>query len=140
MNAIQDVVASIRDLLEPDASDDDVDVTGAEPKEWLPGRLYCYPDPGRLSERPFETSAAALQSFEIVAVYTEPSSESADRVRDPEITDVLDTKLAAYLAVIRSNATTALWGHIQAALRTPPRTLRTRNVAIGITGWRAVGA
>lgn len=138
MNAILDVVTSIRELLEPDASDDDVDVSGAEPSEWAPGRLYCYPS-GRLSERPFETSFAARQDFEVIAVYTEPSSEPAERVRDVEISEALDERLARYLEVVRSNATTLLWGHIQAALRNPPRTLRTRNVAISITGWRAVG-
>jgi hypothetical protein len=138
VNAILDVVTSIRELLEPDASDDDVDVSGAEPSEWVPGRLYCYAT-ARLSERPFETSFAARQDFEVVAVYTEPSSEPATRVREFEITETLDERLARYLAAIRSNATSALWGHIQAALRNPPRTLRTRNVAISITGWRAVG-
>lgn len=136
MSAILDVVAGIRDLLEPDGDDETVDTTGVAPKEWVAGRLYCYPL--QLAEVPFETSSAARQDFRIAAVWPEPSSESADRRRDPDISEALDEKLGRYLAAVRANATTALWGHIQAALRTPPRTLTTRSIAIEIAGWRVV--
>lgn len=135
--AVLDVVAGLRSLLEPDPDAVTVDETGAEPKAWGPGTLYCYPV--RVTEVPFETSPAARQDFEIAAVFTEPSDESALRAMDPDLSVLLDNRLAAYLAAVRANATTSLWGSIRAAMRTPPRTLHTRSVALSITGWRAVG-
>lgn len=138
MSAIQDVVAAMRDLLEPDAADEDLDVTGAEPLVWEAPRTYVFPGP-RLVEAAFETGPTARQDFDIDVVRTIDSSESANRKRDDEITAELDEWAARAFEVVRTNRVHLLWGFISAALRPPPRTLHTRSIAIRISGWRFAG-
>lgn len=135
--AIQDVVAAVRDLLEPAPHTGvTVDPTGAEPLEWEPDTLYVYV--ARLVEVPFETGPTRRQDFTITAVLPVESDEDARQERRAAITDELDTKLGSYLAAVRVNQRTPTWDHLQAAQRPAPRTIKTRSVAIDMSGYRFV--
>lgn len=129
------VVSELARLLEDD--DESVDHAGAEPKDWIPGRLFIYPS-GRLAEVPFETGPSRRQDFGVVAVFIARSSEAALRATDEEISALIDEKRAQYLERVRTNQVTVLWHHIQAAERPAPRTLDGRGVAIDITGYRLI--
>lgn len=139
---IQDVVDAIRDLLEPAPVDPDPviverDLTGAKPFIWQGGTFYVYPT--RLVETPIETGPVVRQDFGVAAVFVLSSTEEADLKRDADISAALDAKLGAYLAAVRTNHVTTLWGHLRAAMATPPHTLQTRAIALDITGYRLVG-
>ena len=145
--SILDVVDAIRDLLEPVPVDPDPgdpiverDVTGAKPFIWAAGKdgtFYVYPT--RLGETPIETGPVVRQDFGIAAVFVLPSAEEPSLKRDADLSAALDAKLGAYLAAVRTHHVTTLWGHLRAAMATPPRTLQTRAVALDITGYRLVG-
>lgn len=140
MNAVLDVVAAIRDLLEPPSQMEvDVDETGAEPVRTGKGTFYCYPEPGRLRELAFESGPTARQEFVITAAFMEPSSESAQQLRDADISAALDERLGRWLAAIRSNRSTVFWHHLAAAARPAPRKLTGRGIALEISGYRFVG-
>lgn len=136
-----DVIAAVRELLEPDP-DADVDMGAAEPKEWAApehGRLYVYPDARAVTEVPFETGPSARQDFRLIAVFVAASEESAQRLTDADLSAFLDERLARYLEAVRRNRSTVTWHHLQAAARPAPRTLTARAVALELTGYRFVG-
>lgn len=144
MSGVLDIVDAIRDLLEPVVVDPDPgdpiverDATGAKPFVWAAGKdgtLYVYPT--RVVEIPIETGPVVRQDFAVAAVFVLPSAEEPPQKREATISDALDDKLGAYLALVRSNHVTTVWGHLRAAMTTPPHTLQTRAVALDITGYR----
>lgn len=134
-SAILPVVRELARLLEDD--DELVDGTGAEPKDWQPGRTYIYPA-GVLVEVPYETGSGRRQDFGVLAVFIADSSEAALRALDADIDELLDEKRAQYLERVRRYQVTAAWSSLQAAERPAPRTLDGRGVAIEITGWRFI--
>lgn len=135
MNAILDVVAGLRELLEPG---DTVtkDETGAPPLEHKPEVLYAYADPVRLLETPIDTGPTIRQDFTVVAEFMESSSENALQRRDVEVSEPLDDRLGRWLAAVRTNQVTAIWMHIRAAARPAPRKMTGRGIAIAISGYR----
>lgn len=143
--SVLDVVDALRDLLEPVPALPappvvERDLTGAKPFTWEAGKggaFYIYPT--RLVEVPIETGPTVRQDFGIAAVFVLPSKEESELERDPAISQALHTKLAAYLAAVRTHHVTTTWDHLRAAMTTPPHTLQTRAVALDITGYRILG-
>lgn len=137
MSTIQDLVAAMRDLLEPDP-EVNRDLAGEEPLKWDEDTLYVFPF--RNVTTPIETGPTVRQDFGLVAVWVARGGEEARQKRSVEVSAALDVKRGAYMEAVRTNQVTAVWDHIQAAERArPPRTLQARAVAIEVTGYRIVG-
>lgn len=140
MSGVQDLVAAARVLLEP-ADQVDVDETGAEPLDWAAaaeGCWYVFPAPP-IAEVPFESGPTARQDFRLRAVLVVPSSESALRQRDPDISAWIDEKRASSFDAIRRNRSTVTWHHIVATEVPGPELLTKRSLALDLTGYRFVG-
>lgn len=139
---VLDVVAEVRDLLEPDPVPPATttltkDETAAEPFVWEPDTLYVYPVSS--GETPIETGPTARQDFALLAVYVADSHEEPGMRRDPAVSSLLDTKRAQYIDAVRSNRVSPTWLHLRATERSsPPRTLQSRAVAIEIRGFRVI--
>lgn len=138
---VLDVVAAVRDLLEPDPVPPAVattkDETAAEPFAWEPDTLYVYPIES--GETPIETGPTARQDFALLAVYVADSHEEAGQRRDPATSALLDAKRARYIDAVRLNRVSPTWLHLRATeRRNPPRTLQSRAVAIEIRGFRVI--
>lgn len=143
MTMILDVAGAIAELLEPDplppARGVKKVVLDIEPITWEVETLYVYPT--RVEEVPFETGGSRRQEFDLAAVYvTDNLSEDALRQRDPELAQLLDGKRGAYLAVVRANQTTPMWGMLRGRSdTTSPRTLDKRSASVRVSGWRIIG-
>lgn len=138
MSAVQDLVAAMRDLLEPDPADVVKDLGGEEPLVWDPNTFYVFPF--RNTTVPIETGPTVRQDFGLLAIFVAEAHEEARLERKPEVSALLDTKRGAYMEKVRLNQSTVLWNHVRAAeLRRAPRTLQGRAVAIEITGYRIIG-
>lgn len=140
---MNDILAGIRTLTA--ASGVEQDVTGAEPYDWRPGTQYVYmADPVR--EVAIETGPTSRQDFAArlvevfdAAVAGESAHEEAARTRYAAITDAIDARLEALLAIFRANRRTATWGQVQVEVDPrPPATLTGRALALRITGYRIV--
>lgn len=138
MSTLPEIAAGARELLEPS---DTVtkDEAMARPLEHKPETLYIYPDLGRCRDIPFQTGPAVRREFVLIAEFLEATSEEALQVRNPDVTETLYERLERWLTAVRLNQSTTLWHHIQAALRTPPRILGSRAIALEISGYELVG-
>lgn len=133
-----DLIDALRGLL--GTEDVELDDTGAEPFVWRPGTLYVYPSAGRLAERPFETGPTRRQDFTLSVVYVaDAEGEEPDQQRSRAVSEALDAKRTAYLDLVRRNAVSTSWHHVEAAERPAPATLQTRAVALDVTGYRFIG-
>lgn len=139
---MNDVLAAVRALLEPDPDPDPrvvaLDETNAKPFTWLPSTLYAWVS--QLSEIGIESGPVVRQDFAIDVVLTGPDAgEEPMRERDPDVSDFLDTRRDVYLAAVRTNQRTTLWGHLRAASANAPATLQLRSTALRLSGYRIVG-
>lgn len=128
----------IQALAEPDKQAD-LDEGFAEPYEWEPNHLYAYLMPS-LAQEPFETGPTAIERFDARLVYVAAAElEEPNRVRDPDVTDLLDLKRTRYLDAIRQHQSASpYWAYARATEVAPPATLSTRAVAIAVAGYRIV--
>jgi hypothetical protein len=139
---VNDILAAVRELLEPDPDpeprDVAVDETSAKPFDWRPSTLYIWPE--AIAETGIESGPTARQDFSIAVVLTgSAEGEEADRLRSSDLSDFLDERRDTYLAAIRENQRTALWGHLQAGSATAPATLQLRSIGLRLSGYRIVG-
>lgn len=139
---MNDILEAVRALLEPDPDPDPRDValdeTNAKPFDWRPSTLYMWPE--AIAETGIESGPTARQDFSIAVVLTgSAEGEEADRRRSGDLSDFLDDRRDAYLAVVRSNQRTALWGHLQAGSAIAPATLQLRSIGLRLSGYRIVG-
>jgi hypothetical protein len=136
---VNDILAAVRDLLEPEPVPPAVravavDTTGAKPLVTVARTLYVYPE--RVAEAPVETGPTARRDFVIAAVVTGPDAgEEASSQRDPEVSAFLDGKREAYLAAVRANRHGTAWHHLSAAEVAGPTTLEHRSLALRLTGY-----
>lgn len=135
--SVLDICDALALVLEPLADPNTVVVLDTEPGEFEQDRLYVWPT--RWDEVPFETSSARRQEFDVLAVYMpEAEGEEATGERSRDLADLLDAKRAAYMAAIRHNQTTTVWGFIRAAVEAAPVTIQSRGAQVRVSGWRIV--
>ena len=137
-----EILDALRALLEPDPTPDPrvvaLDEANAKPLKSLPLTLYLWVT--QVSETGIESGPTARQDFVIDLVLTGPDAgEEPALERDPVVSSFLDTRRAGYLAAIRSNQRTSLWGSLRAASATAPATLQQRSTALRLSGYRIVG-
>lgn len=139
---MNDILDALRPLLEPDPDPDPrevaLDETNAKPFTWSPSTLYLWCS--GVTETGIESGPVVRQDFTIEVVVTGPEvGEEAHQKRDPAVSTLLDTRREQYLAAVRANQRTTLWGHLRAASATAPATLQLRSSALRLSGYRVVG-
>jgi hypothetical protein len=142
---ILDVCSALAELLVPDpeppAEPEIVRVVlDEEPLVWELGKLYVYPV-YPVNEVPFETAGSRRQEFTVRAVQVVSNeSEEAKQTRSEDLAEDLDEIRGAFLQVVRTNQSNAVWGFIRGGVdSTRPRMLDKRSAAIRVSGWRIIG-